>query len=710
MDHNVFKRKWVDRTSLEKFLFFVVCVLLILVLVLLVSLFSVRSDALVCTKPECIKAANHILDMVDVSVDPCDDFYNFACGTFIRNNQQRSSLTTLTDLARGQLKDVIMGFDHPSYSRGVNLQRKFYQSCINESAIEKDNSQTLLKKLDELGGWPLLNSTSFDEGRFDWMSAMVKAAKIGLQYDFFLSIKTLVDETDRNKLLITPPYLGSLINVEYPEALIEMMEQVGMDLGGLHKGAIVEIRNTVNFIKEFNAIVSKAWNHTKNDDSDTKVQPINKLNQKYIYKPWKEFLNNLTDGIMQFKSDDEVTIKGEDYLRDLYFLLLRTNKRIHANYICWYILIDNMQFLKESIRNKIRHVSEDVGEEIKNRTEECFIISRQFFPYVAEGGFLRRYTKKSDVTDINEMIQNIRDQFSVAFKYNDWMDDETKKMMQERLESLSQSIGWTNFVYKAADYERSLEIDRIRFMDKNIINMVTELRRNDLYKTFSYINETVDLEYRLRYPVIDVNAYFIFGIDTLILPLPIIRGFIYDGERPNYMNYGALGSIIGHEFTHSFTLTGDHSYPVNNTWMTNSSMTKFHEKVQCVIEEYDKYLNVTEGLHKTVTSNDLVDENIADITGITVSYRAYRDYVLKNGIENNLPGIKFNQNQLFWIMSSTYLCESKSHKDVSTKKVRHMNSRLRVLGTLMNSPYFADDFNCPTGSRMNPSKKCSVLT
>lgn len=84
----------------------------------------------------------------------------------------------------------------------------------------------------------------------------------------------------------------------------------------------------------------------------------------------------------------------------------------------------------------------------------------------------------------------------------------------------------------------------------------------------------------------------------LVLPLPIIRGFIYDGERPNYMNYGALGSIIGHEFTHSFTLTGDHSYPVNNTWMTNSSMTKFHEKVQCVIEEYDKYLNVTEGLHK----------------------------------------------------------------------------------------------------------------
>lgn len=132
------------------------------------------------------------------------------------------------------------------------------------------------------------------------------------------------------------------------------------------------------------------------------------------------------------------------------------------------------------------------------------------------------------------MIQNIRDQFSVAFKYNDWMDDETKKMMQERLESLSQSIGWTNFVYKAGDYERSLEIDRvwllsvcalpyyidkyllqIRFMDKNIINMVTELRRNDLYKTFSYINETVDLEYRLRYPIIDVNAYFIFGIDTL---------------------------------------------------------------------------------------------------------------------------------------------------------------------------------------------------
>ncbi|CAH0551533.1 unnamed protein product [Brassicogethes aeneus] len=707
-----FLRKWKYRSTLEKCLIIIDLILILMLIILLISYLSQDPEKSVCTNPECIKASNHILDMIDVTVDPCEDFYMFTCGTFLRKvDNPRSSLTPLSELAKSQLRSIVMSPENSNCSKGVKLQRQFWRSCVNELDIEDDNSETFLSLLDEIGGWPLLARRPFD-GNFDWIEAMLKSSKIGLDYDFFLSIKTTVDvnETEKNILLISPPYQQNLFKIEYPESTVETMKDIAKNLGASSLGVSADIRNVVKFAEEFNTIVNKAWNTSK-DDPDDPIQNISMLNQKYMHKTWIALLNDLTDGIVKIEDNYLAMFKCEDYLRDLYYLLVRTDKRILANYVGWYQLYKNYNFLKKDLREKVKKAFNVKTNDLnKERKEECFWISRIFFPYVAEGGYIRKYMDKKRIDDIKKILHSIKEQFLMAFKYNEWMDDNTKKMLQERAKEISEGIGWTNMVYDEVKYEELLEIKMRKFKNSSLMMMTTELRRNDMVKLYGSLNKhQLDIHLQAEFPIIDINAYFIHVANILILPAPIIRGFIFDSERPNYLNYGALGSIIGHELTHSFAINTNLKDEYNYTWMTNQSEAIFNEKVRCVIEEYNEYLKDL-NIEKVTNTSGEVDENVADITGQIMSYRSYQDFVQKYGSEPSLPGIHFTQNQVFWIMSSTYFCYNPNKPGELHSSKHHSDSRLRVLGALRNNPYFGEDFGCPVGSRMNPEKKCSIFT
>lgn len=103
-------------------------------------------------------------------------------------------------------------------------------------------------------------------------------------------------------------------------------------------------------------------------------------------------------------------------------------------------------------------------------------------------------------------------------------------------------------------------------------------------------------------------------------------------------------------------------------------------------------------------------ENIADNGGVKVAYYAYNKYIERNGPESTLPGLKYNQKQLFWISFAQTWCEvlHDSYKTQSIMASAHATSEFRVKGVLSNMPEFSHDFNCPAGTQMNPEKRCGV--
>ncbi|GIY47406.1 neprilysin-2, partial [Caerostris darwini] len=177
-----------------------------------------------------------------------------------------------------------------------------------------------------------------------------------------------------------------------------------------------------------------------------------------------------------------------------------------------------------------------------------------------------------------------------------------------------------------------------------------------------------------------------------------------------YLNFGAIGFVIGHEITHGFDDRGrqfDKDGNNINWWEPETDLT-FKDRAQCIIDQYGNYSVGEVGLQ--VNGINTQGENIADNGGIKEAFRAYLQWIQDHGAEDFLPGIKYSPTQLFWISAANVWC-GKYRPEVLKLRIMtgsHSPAPYRVIGPLANTPEFAREFGCPLGSPMNPVKKCSV--
>lgn len=112
-----------------------------------------------------------------------------------------------------------------------------------------------------------------------------------------------------------------------------------------------------------------------------------------------------------------------------------------------------------------------------------------------------------------------------------------------------------------------------------------------------------------------------------------------------------------------------------------------------------------------MSGSQTLNENIADIGGLKASYKAYKDWEMKNGAEPRLPGFEsFTPKQMFWIFFASFTCE-KTHPELIKHLLitdEHSPLEFRVIGSILNTREFSEDFSCPAGSNMNPLEKCTL--
>lgn len=226
-----------------------------------------------------------------------------------------------------------------------------------------------------------------------------------------------------------------------------------------------------------------------------------------------------------------------------------------------------------------------------------------------------------------------------------------------------------------------------------------------------------------------------------MFPAGILQPLFYSQHFPKSLNYGGIGVVIGHEITHGFDDKGKllESYKLLKIrfsgrqfdkdgnmmqWWNNATIRAFRERTQCIIDQYSRYKIDEVGLY--VNGRMTQGENIADNGGLKQSFRvdttsphktilkdflqAYRKWVSQHGEEPDLPGLNLTHDQLFFLNYAQIWCGSMRPEDALTK-VRssvHSPGPIRVLGPLSNSWDFATAYNCPLGSPMNPTNKCSV--
>jgi len=316
-----------------------------------------------------------------------------------------------------------------------------------------------------------------------------------------------------------------------------------------------------------------------------------------------------------------------------------------------------------------------------------------------------REAKKTAV----EIMDSLRKKFRELLQDAEWMDDITKDRALEKAEKMNRHIAYP---------EELLDDDIIEDFYKNLTVTNMTYYYNMLYikkfsnaKNYNKLRKPVDKNDWVSHgQAAMVNAFYNPLENSITFPAGILQGIFFDSKRPNYLNFGAIGFVIGHEITHGFDDMGRQFDAEGNlrSWWENKTDTQFKEKAQCIIEQYSNYTVPEVGLK--VNGINTQGENIADVGGLRSTYAAYQDWVKQHGEEPLLPGLQYTPRQLFWISAANVWC-GKQRPESLAVRVRtdaHSPGRFRVNGPLSNLQQFSDDFSCPKGSTMNPQKRCSV--
>jgi len=205
-----------------------------------------------------------------------------------------------------------------------------------------------------------------------------------------------------------------------------------------------------------------------------------------------------------------------------------------------------------------------------------------------------------------------------------------------------------------------------------------------------------------------VNAYYNPSRNEIVFPAGILQAPFYESGQPQSVNYGGIGVIIGHELTHGFDDQGS-KYDKSGRlagWWDQTTAEQFTAKADCLREQYGAF--TVDGAH--VNGRNTMGENIADNGGIKQAFAAYTKWVKKHGREPLLPGLGLSHEQLFFLGFSQAWCGHSTSQDAERglRTDPHSPSRFRVIGTLANTPAFAQSFNCPSGSAMVAKQQCNV--
>lgn len=349
--------------------------------------------------------------------------------------------------------------------------------------------------------------------------------------------------------------------------------------------------------------------------------------------------------------------------------------------------------------------------------------------------YVREYFNENLRQEALNMVTNIRIEFEDLLNQLTWMNDETKMAALDKARQLVAHIGYPNELTdnaKLEEYHASLEIER----DNLLLNSM-RLRKFETDFKFDRLREPVNktdwlthsspavvnafyspLENSIRKAIyldstkkkIIVTEFQFFSLSSTEFPAGILQSKFFNAKRPKYMNYAAIGTIVGHEITHGFDDVG-RQFDVNGNlveWWDQETREQFLKKAKCIIEQYGNY---TEPITKLkINGMSTQGENIADNVGIKEAYQAYKRWAAENEEEEILPGLEYNVDQLFFISSAQIWC-SKSRDQYANAIITiddHSPDQFRVNGALSNLAAFSDVFHCPLGTAMNPVHKCEV--
>ncbi|CAG9817177.1 unnamed protein product [Phaedon cochleariae] len=161
----------------------------------------------VCTSVPCVRTATDLLKLIDTKVDPCEDFYRFACGSFLQHTDldNRGFISVqnfIEDEIHSEIRNILEQPIRQESPKSLDTAKKFYRACMNESAIDAAGLKKIKEILERIGGWPTLLENNWQEDDFDWLAVVHKLREMGVNFGVFYLVSVYRDEIDESRYVL----------------------------------------------------------------------------------------------------------------------------------------------------------------------------------------------------------------------------------------------------------------------------------------------------------------------------------------------------------------------------------------------------------------------------------------------------------------------------------------------------------------------------
>lgn len=638
---------------------------------------------------------------LDKAADPCADFYQFACGGWVKNNPipaDRGSygrFHELEDRNIGILHEILEQAAAAKAAKGSNDQKvgDYYASCVDEKAIDAKGLAPLKSEMEKLAAIKSKAELPTYLGGLH-----LRGARPFFGFDAEPDMKNAemtIAGTDQGGIGMPDRdyyFKADAKSVETREAYVKHIAKM-FELAGDKPEVAAAKAKTVMRIET--ALAKSSLDNVARRDP---VQLYHKTNLKDLSAmspgfDWNKYL--AASGV---SSIDSLNVAVPEFVKSFNQTLQSESLDDLKTYISWNILHLAAPFLPQAFvdENFAFYGKTLTGaKQLKPRWRRCVEFTDSDLGEALGKSYVDKTFGAEGKQRMLGMVHELEKALDQDIKALPWMTEETKQQALIKLKAIQNKIGYPD---KWRDYSK-LEIVRGDALGNSLRANEFESRRQ-----LAKIGKPVDrTEWGMTPPT--VNAYYSPLENNVNFPAGILQPPFFDKNIDDAVNMGGIGAVIGHELTHGFDDEG-RQFDLNGNlrdWWTEKDAKAFEERAQCIVDEYSGFTAVDDvKLNGKLT----LGENTADNGGLRIALMALE----------NMGGLKaqpkdgFTPEQRFFLGWAQVWCNNTRPESLRLRAQTdpHAADKFRVNGVVSNMPEFQKAFGCKAGAPMVRENACRV--
>lgn len=640
---------------------------------------------------------------MDRSVDACDDFFQFANGTWLKNTaipaSQSSwgSFNILAESNRDFLRDILENAAMTKASAGSDSQMigDFYSACMDEAAIEKAGTKPLNKFFKQIAKIKSANDVK---------------AQIGMLHKWGVPAvfrhNSTPDLKNSNVIILSAGQSGLTLpnrdyytkedakSVETRAKFVAHMTNMFKLLGDSPANAATNAA-AVMAIQTRLAKASKS--HVEMRDNDKNYNRITFTDAQKVVPNF-----SLTDylRVVGYPAQAEIDFRQTGFFKEVDAMMADVSVSDWKNYLRWMVVNANVAGLPNAF---VDENFEFQGKYLNGRKEQlprwrrCVAATDTALGEALGMEYVKTKFAPEQKARMDKLISNLFAAMKLHIDDLAWMGPETKAKAIEKLNAYKRKIGYPE---KLRGY-KGLAVTRKSYAENLLATGAFGVTRNiaDLGKP------TDKTRWNISAPT--VNAFYNSVNNDILFPAGILQPPFFNFKADDAINYGAIGGVIGHEITHGFDDQGSKFGADGNLdmWWTTEDRARFDERATCVADQFSSY-EVQPNLF--MNGRLTLGESIGDLGGLAIAFDAFQKSMEGKPRPADIDG--FSPEQRFFL-GWAQVWASKATLEADRLQVQtgpHALARWRVNGPFSNMPEFAKAYGCKAPSKMIREKVCEI--